>query len=101
MVTPKGTGPLTTEHMHAIVHGRVQGVNFRATTVHIANKMDITGWVRNNSNGTVEVVAEGPREQLELFLEYLHEGPPSAQVTHIDVTWLESSGHRDSFVVRY
>jgi len=52
---------------HFIFKGRVQGVGFRFTTERIASRYGIVGWVRNNADGTVEVVAEGEKEKLNLF----------------------------------
>lgn len=48
--------------------GRVQGVGFRATTKHIANQFAVTGWVRNEPDGSVRLVAEGERAELDRFL---------------------------------
>ena len=85
--------------LHAIVHGRVQGVNFRASTVQRASMLGIQGWVRNRVDGTVEAVAEGTRTRLSRFLDYLHEGPRSASVTDVEVTWDESQGEFDRFSI--
>jgi acylphosphatase len=57
--------------MHAIIKGRVQGVFFRATTQEYAERMGITGTVRNVPDGTVEIFAQGPRDKLERFIEKL------------------------------
>lgn len=64
--------------LHAVVHGRVQGVFFRASTQKKARALGLTGWVRNLPDGTVEVLAVGPRPALEALLAWLHEGPPLA-----------------------
>lgn len=90
----------TSTRLHAIVHGRVQGVNFRATTAQHAASLGIQGWVRNRIDGTVETVAEGTRTQLERFLAYLHEGPRSASVTDVEVTWEDAQGEFDRFMIR-
>lgn len=87
--------------LHAIVRGRVQGVNFRGTTAREASARGVTGWVRNLRDGTVEVTAEGRREQLDALLQYLHDGPPAASVTGVDVQWLEPTGEYNSFRVRF
>ncbi len=86
--------------LHAIVHGRVQGVNFRSYTIQEATRLNLTGWVRNLPDGTVETVAEGPRPALESLLAFLHQGPPAARVTAVDVNWEEATGEFDSFRVR-
>ena len=97
------TTPPSDSHarLHAIVHGRVQGVNFRGTTIREAAAHGVTGWVRNLRDGTVEVMAEGTRSQLESLLQFLHVGPPAANVTGVDVQWLEPTGEYNSFRVRY
>ncbi|HEC23573.1 MAG TPA: acylphosphatase [Chloroflexi bacterium] len=88
--------------LHAIVHGLVQGVNFRAFTQHEALKRRLTGWVRNRTDGTVETVAEGDRAALEAFLKFLHRGSPYAQVTKVDASWEEATGEFDDFrIIRY
>lgn len=87
--------------LHAIVHGRVQGVSFRAFTLDKARLRNLTGWVRNQSEGTVEVVAEGEKITLEEFLEELYVGPPGARVTHVDVTWETATGEFTDFQIRY
>jgi acylphosphatase len=87
--------------LHAIVHGRVQGVNFRSYTFRKAVELSLSGWVRNVHDGTVETVAEGEREQLSDFLAFLHVGSPSATVTHVDFDWQEATGEFREFLVRY
>lgn len=89
------------QRLHAIVHGMVQGVNFRAYTVREAQRLGLTGWVRNRPDGTVETVAEGPREALEAFLEFLFTGSPSASVDKVTPTWGQATGEFDDFRVRY
>jgi len=72
----------------AIVRGYVQGVGFRYSAVRMADKIgNITGYIRNLTNGTIEVVAEGPEEKLNEFLDWLHHGPSSAIVERVDVEW--------------
>ncbi|GAB4574097.1 MAG: acylphosphatase [Anaerolineae bacterium] len=89
------------EQLHAIVHGRVQGVNFRYYTLQEARKRGLVGWVRNRPDLTVEVRAEGPRDQLEQFLAFLHRGSPSANVTRVQAEWLPASGTFTTFEIRY
>ncbi|MBL69811.1 MAG: acylphosphatase [Verrucomicrobiales bacterium] len=55
------------ERLHVYYEGRVQGVGFRWTVREVATGFDVTGWVRNLSDGRVELVAEGAREELEAF----------------------------------
>jgi len=87
--------------LRALVRGRVQRVLFRDFTCRHAQRLGLTGWVRNLPDGTtVEVVAEGPRFALRKLLTQLHVGPPRAQVTQVDVEWGTSRREFDSFQQR-
>jgi acylphosphatase len=75
------------EHLQArrfVVRGRVQGVGFRWFVEREAHVLAIAGWVRNNSDGSVEVLAMGTREQLNGFRSKLREGPRAARVDHVE-----------------
>jgi acylphosphatase len=87
------------EQLHAIVQGRVQGVNYRYYTQRRAEELGVTGWVRNREDRTVEVTAEGTRAQLDDLLTFLRQGPPSARVTDVDVEWKQASGRFGEFSV--
>jgi acylphosphatase len=76
------------ERLYARVHGRVQGVGFRATTISVARGLGLSGWVRNLVDGDVELEAEGPREKLDKLLEFLAVGPRGARVVNVVPTWL-------------
>lgn len=69
---------------HSLIHGKVQGVWFRAWTRKLARKLELTGWVRNTPDGSVEVVAQGDAESIYRFHKKLHGGPPLARVLRID-----------------
>lgn len=71
--------------LHIIVRGRVQGVCFRAYTQKQAIQYDITGFVRNQDNGDVEIVACSEAGKLESFISYCHEGPIMAKVDKLTV----------------
>ena len=71
------------------VHGRVQGVWFRATTQRMANQLDIVGWVENRSDGTVAGEAAGLEEQLNQFVAYLRRGPTRALVEKLELNWCD------------
>lgn len=86
--------------IHIVVHGRVQGVGFRYFVTESANRLDLVGWVRNRFDGTVEVVAEGTRPQLNNLLQDLQRGSRSSNVTQIDQNWMPATGNFDRFVVR-
>ncbi len=82
--------PLPT--LHAVVHGRVQGVFFRASTREEASRIGVGGTVRNLPDGTVEVEAVGPRDRLQRLLDWLHRGPEGAQVERVDAEWGATEG---------
>jgi len=87
--------------LHAIVHGLVQGVNFRYYTVRMAERLGLTGWVANRWDGTVETVAEGSRRALEEFRAFLNRGSPSSSVERVDYWWETPTGEFTRFGVRY
>jgi acylphosphatase len=85
--------------LHAIVDGRVQGVGFRYFVLETATVLKITGWVRNTSDGQVEVTAEGERKALERLLDALRHGPRSAYVIQVSQDWQPASDEFDRFDV--
>jgi acylphosphatase len=87
--------------LQAIVHGRVQGVNFRYYTQRRARELLLTGFVRNLQDRTVEVIAEGRPADVQALLAFLNVGPRSAVVTRVDASWPAPTGEFDRFEVRY
>ena len=87
--------------LQAIVHGRVQGVNFRYYTQLRAQELGVTGYVRNRWDRTVEVVAEGEREAVEKLLEFIKVGPRGALVQRVHSQWQDPTGQFEYFEVRY
>ncbi|KMP10480.1 acylphosphatase [Candidatus Nitromaritima sp. SCGC AAA799-C22] len=85
--------------VHIVVHGRVQGVFFRASTQSRAVELSLSGWVCNLPDGTVEIHAEGEKEDLARFVEWCRQGPPAAQVSRIDMDWVAAQALND-FEVR-
>jgi acylphosphatase len=88
------------KRVHLFVSGRVQGVFFRAHTRDLAQKLGLSGFVRNLPDGRVEVVAEGPEEKLQELIEFCHRGPPLAHVTRVEIRWEEPTGEFRGFSVR-
>lgn len=66
------------------IHGRVQGVFFRAWTAQEAASRNLSGWVRNRSDGTVEALFAGDEAAVEAMIEACRQGPPAARVTRIE-----------------
>jgi len=89
-------------HLRAVVHGRVQGVYYRAFTARVAKTLSLKGYVRNMTrSGDVELEAEGERGKLEELLIQLKAGPPDAVVQSLDTKWSDYSGQYTGFDVRY
>ncbi len=80
------------EAAHLFVHGRVQGVFFRDSTRKVAQGLGLAGWVKNCSDGSVEIHAEGDREKLEELIEWCRHGPDLASVSNLDLNWTEAEG---------
>ncbi len=89
------------QQLHALVRGRVQGVNFRSSTVAVARQLRLSGWVRNVPDGSVEVLAEGPRPTLDQLLRFLQRGPTGALVTEVTPDWRPASRSFRQFEVRW
>ncbi len=85
---------------HVIFSGSVQGVGFRYTTQNFANNLKITGWVKNLSDGRVEMMAEGTREQIDNLL-YKLDKQFDRKITHKDIDWLDARKSFTSFDVAY
>jgi len=89
------------ERLHLIVEGRVQGVCFRMGTVDEAQRLRLTGWVRNRPDGNVEVVAEGPPRALDALQAWCGHGPSLARVTRLRVDRAPATGAFPDFSVKY
>ena len=86
---------------HVFVSGRVQGVFFRSETRYEAKRRKVAGWVRNTSDGRVEAVFEGEKEDVGKVVDFCRRGPSGARVTKIDVKWEDYIGELEDFKVRY
>ena len=87
--------------MHLIIEGRVQGVYFRDSTRKEAVTLSVFGWVKNLPDGTVEVLAEGPEDNLKELVSWCHHGPPGAKVQRVHETREEWGNEYKSFDVIY
>ena len=68
------------KQVHCMVRGRVQGVFFRASAQREARRLGLTGWVKNTSDGSVEILVEGEDERVREFLQWAQKGPSAARV---------------------
>jgi acylphosphatase len=82
------------------ITGQVQGVFYRSSAETEARRLGLTGWVRNLADGSVEAVAEGPRADVESFVDWCRHGPPAAQVKAVETRWLPAGGEAAAFEVR-
>lgn len=83
------------------IYGRVQGVFYRDTARRKARKLGLTGWIRNESDGTVITMAEGEEESLKKFIEWCYNGSIFAKVSKIDVQWKQFENEFDEFNILY
>jgi acylphosphatase len=100
---PRLTGgdgpPPGTVRRRVVVHGRVQGVGFRASCIRRALDAGVGGWVRNTGDGSVEAVFEGPPSAVDGLVAWCGRGPPMAEVRAVDV-WSEAPVGDDVFSIR-
>lgn len=92
---------MSKKRVHAVVHGRVQGVFFRDYTRQEATRIGLSGWVRNLPDGTVETEFEGDESMVKAMLSWLHEGSPLAEVKKVVSTTIASTGEQQAFDIRY
>lgn len=86
--------------LHAEVYGDVQGVGFRAYVYRRALTLGVAGWVRNRSDGSVELMAEGSRALLDALLADVERGSSMSVVERVDTDWQTATGEFRSFGVR-
>jgi acylphosphatase len=89
------------EELYAIVSGRVQGVMMRDFVQRSAKKIGIVGYVKNLRDGTVEVLGQGSKEGLEVFLGRLHRGSLFARVDGVETQWRAPQSTYSGFIIDY
>lgn len=89
-----------TRSLHCLISGKVQGVYFRSWTKDQADNLGVTGWVRNLSDGRVEVLAQGGEEALQSLKERLAQGSSMSLVENIECNWTDYDKAFDSFEQR-
>jgi len=82
-----------------VAHGRVQGVWFRDSARHQAERHGLAGWVRNRPDGAVAAELEGPPTEVELVVRWFRHGPPDARVDRVEVTDVPTQGESGFAVV--
>lgn len=93
-------GGINMQTKHIQLSGKVQGVGFRRYTYKQALLYNIVGWVKNNPNGTVEVVAQGSSENMKLFIKRLKKGPKKARVTEFKCLSVTHKTNYTNFKIR-
>ncbi len=89
------------KRLHAIFHGYVQGVGFRYTAERISRKFSVTGYVRNQIDGTVELMAEGDEKELESFLQAIRFSPLGPNILEVQADWAQSAtGQWHNFTIK-
>lgn len=86
---------------HIFISGKVQGVYFRQNTQLVATRHDVAGWVRNLTDGRVEVLLEGYEVNVERVIEWCHAGPPGAAVNDVDIKYELYTGEFKQFDINY
>ncbi len=83
------------------ITGLVQGVFFRTHTEEMAKRLNIKGWVRNEPDGSVQVIAQGEEKTLNNFINWCKKGPPSARVEKVKVEEIQNNNQYSDFVIKY
>jgi acylphosphatase len=86
---------------HVIINGRVQGVFFRMETLKEAKKLNISGWVKNRQDGSVEAVFEGKKTLIDSMIEWCRQGPPASRVDSVNINWEPYAGEFKEFKIRH
>lgn len=87
------------KQIHLTITGRVQGVFFRAFVKDTAESLDLTGWVKNDSDGSVEAVAQGDDEALKKLVIACHKGPEAANVDSVKAEDRDATEKFDGFEI--
>lgn len=89
------------KRIHAVVHGLVQGVFFRETTCKQANRLGLSGWVRNLANGTVETEFQGEEATVARMLDWLAQGSSLSNVTRVESREKDPVSGESEFVITW
>lgn len=87
--------------LRIIVSGKVQGVGYRYFSQMKAVQYGVKGWAKNLPDGSVEIIAQGNKNQLDPFIEELRKGNPFSKINHLDITEMEQTEPYHSFTIKY
>jgi len=90
-----------TKRIRVKIHGKVQGVFFRANTQEKAKELGVKGWVKNEPDGTVSAIFEGEDSAVVKIVEWCKHGPEAAQVDTVEVREEKYTGEFKSFEIKY
>lgn len=88
---------MNTITVHLNITGRVQGVGFRESLRMVAEALEMTGWVRNCADGSVEATLQGEESAVERVIEWCQNGPPDASVQYVNTTLQNASERYTAF----
>ena len=83
------------------IFGNVQGVSFRYYTVQKARELNLTGWIKNAPDGTVEILAQGEKKALQKLMAWAREGPQGAEVKKVVLAWRQPQAVFETFEIHY
>lgn len=89
------------KRVHAFYSGVVQGVGFRFTVEHIARQVGVTGWVKNLSDGRVELLAEGEEKRVTELLDRIRNGALKNYIHNVEKSYSEPTGEYKDFTIRF
>ncbi len=89
------------KRIHIFASGRVQGVYYRQNMIKIASELEVTGWVKNRTDGRVEAVIEGDAASVDTLVEWSKKGPVFARVKQLEKIEEEYTGEFEKFRVKH
>ena len=90
---------MSQKRIQLVIRGRVQGVFFRASAQREARQLGLTGWVKNRTDGAVELIAEGEEGRVKDFLAWAQTGPSTARVDRVETRWRSYTGEFPGFKI--
>lgn len=90
---------MANKRVHLIIRGRVQGVFFRAAAQREARRLGLTGWVKNRTDGSIELIAEGEEDSIKQLASWASHGPSAARVDYLDQRWRAYTGEFYEFSI--
>ena len=88
-----------TVRAHIFIYGEVQGVFLRRSAKMQADKLSVVGLVRNRRDGSVEIIAQGPKDKVNAFIKWCKKGPPFSKVEKVEVEWKKNLEDFEEFEV--